>query len=175
MAEKAARKSGGTRGRPSTPARGALAAALRDKVDAQSRRTAGQIRRLLRTRLPAALVEVAWHVYLDEARAHILHRYVGAASDIHVAIRTSGLQGAEAALKTLAHAVLKELAEAPVALPEIDLQEPLYTPPGPLSASPDLVSARTRHAKLQAQLIELRGRIVPLTQYRRERAVGGRP
>ena len=68
--------------------------------------------------LPATEVEQAWIAEIAAARSVILSSYTTSADRVFRAATTDGLAGVERELKTIAHGVLRELADRPTKKPK---------------------------------------------------------
>jgi hypothetical protein len=150
------------RGRPKSKVRSALIASQIVRVDALARREASRVRAMLSRYISLEAATAAWAAEKTQARNIISDRYASAPPDVLAAALSGGLFGVEQALKTLAFTTLRALASAPPASRPVPRRDPLLVPPpATFKASTSLAAARGRLARLQAQRMDLVGRVVP--------------
>jgi hypothetical protein len=155
MAEKTHEKS--RTGRPRKAVNTMLITALIDKQDAMSRRVATSIRKLLAEHLDAAAVARVIRQIHGAARARLLRIPAAYAAQI------SGLHDPAEVRRVLDEEIrlaLEELSEGLESAPRGTDTPP--TPAPQVRASTTLAEARGQHARLQAELLDLRAKITPI-------------
>jgi hypothetical protein len=131
-----------------------LVRALIARQDAMSRRTAAAIRTFLTEYVPADAAALTWRRICREVRAAI-----GTIQPRAAALIAPGQHEAFAALVANVLTELNDADDDGRPLPDLPPPEPAPR----VTRSRSLAEARAQHAMLQARLIDLRGRIAPLS------------